>query len=212
MNRSGCVFPNWLWKSICNANYRFSMTVRDPTHSIEVQVTSIDQLFNSLDPFPFLERDLDKSAEEYIVGSAQELPSSAKIKIVIHVAAAQTEKWPERVVEELFRHYFDYRSAGVGRELHELFRVGRRSLSIGVAVLLVSVGLSEISQAAFGHTGIMAIINEGLIILGWVANWRPLEIFLYDWWPIAGRRSLYRRLARATVSFAKEEDVAAKTQ
>jgi hypothetical protein len=188
------------------------MTVRDPTHSIEVQVISIDQLFNSLDPFPFLERDLDKSAEEYIVGSAQELPSSAEIKIVIHVAAAQTEKWPERVVEESFRHYFDYRSAGVGRELHELFRVGRRSLSIGVAVLLVSVGLSEISQATFGHTGIMAIINEGLIILGWVANWRPLEIFLYDWWPIAGRRSLYRRLAKATVSFALVEEVPAGSQ
>ena len=144
------------------------MTVRDPTHSIEVQVTSIDQLFNSLDPFPFLERDLDKSAEEYIVGSAQELPSSAEIKIVIHLAAAQTEKWPERVVEESFRHYFDYRAAGVGRELHELFRVGRRSLSIGVAVLLVSVGLSEISQATFGHTGIMAIINEGLSPDDWV--------------------------------------------
>ena len=188
------------------------MTENDPTHSIEVQVTSIEQLFNSLDPFPFLERDLDKSAEEYIVGWARELPAAAKIRIVIHVAAAQTEKWSVRVVEESFQHYFDYRADGVGRELRELFRVGRRSLSIGVAVLLASVGLSEFSQATFGHNGIVAIINEGLIILGWVANWRPLEIFLYDWWPIAGRRSLYRRLARAKVSFASEEDVPSNIQ
>ena len=39
------------------------------------------------------------------------------------------------------------------------------------------------------------ILSEGLIIIGWVANWRPLEIFLYGWWPLARRRKLYQRLA-----------------
>lgn len=34
---------------------------------------------------------------------------------------------------------------------------------------------------------------------GVVANWRPLEIFLYDWWPIARQRDLYRRLSAAAV-------------
>jgi hypothetical protein len=43
-------------------------------------------------------------------------------------------------------------------------------------------------------------MGEGLIILGWVANWRPLEIFLYEWWPIARRRNLYARLAAAEIA------------
>ena len=47
--------------------------------------------------------------------------------------------------------------------------------------------------------------NEGLIILGWVANWRPVKIFLYDWWPIARRRRLYRRLAVATIRVVAEK-------
>jgi hypothetical protein len=38
-----------------------------------------------------------------------------------------------------------------------------------------------------------------LSILGWVANWKPMEIFLYNWWPIAQRRNLYLRLSRAEV-------------
>jgi hypothetical protein len=42
-------------------------------------------------------------------------------------------------------------------------------------------------------------LQESLIILGWVANWKPIEIFLYDWWPLARRRDLYRRLANASV-------------
>lgn len=181
------------------------MTVDVAKSSIELQVTSLDQLFNSLDPFPFRERDLDKSAEEYIVGWARELPSSAAIDIVIHLPAAETKYWHEREVEDAFHHYFDYRAEVVGRDLHELFRVGRRSLAIGLAVLLVSVGLSELSLRTFGHEGLVAIVNEGLIVLGWVANWRPLEIFLYHWWPIAGQRRLYRRLAAASVSFSVDE-------
>jgi hypothetical protein len=43
-----------------------------------------------------------------------------------------------------------------------------------------------------------------LIILGWVANWRPIEIFLYDWWPLAQRRRLYLRLASAPVEVRED--------
>jgi hypothetical protein len=43
------------------------------------------------------------------------------------------------------------------------------------------------------------LVEESFLILGWVANWRPLEIFLYDWWPLARRRDLYRRLSAAPV-------------
>ena len=32
--------------------------------------------------------------------------------------------------------------------------------------------------------------------MGWVAMWRPLEIFLYDWWPVRRLQVAYERLAR----------------
>jgi len=41
--------------------------------------------------------------------------------------------------------------------------------------------------------------EESLIIVGWVANWKPIETFLYDWWPLRRRRDLYRRLQNAAV-------------
>jgi hypothetical protein len=43
------------------------------------------------------------------------------------------------------------------------------------------------------------LVEESLLILGWVANWRPIEIFFYDWWPVVRKRNLYRRLAVASV-------------
>ena len=46
---------------------------------------------------------------------------------------------------------------------------------------------SSVSSEAFGQFS-----NESLILLAWVANWRPIEIFLYDWLPLLRRRNLYR--------------------
>ena len=64
------------------------------------------------------------------------------------------------------------------------------------------IGKASAGIVGTGYFG--RFYNEGLIILGWVANWRPVEIFLYDWWPIARRRRLYRRLAGARVQVVAE--------
>ncbi len=37
------------------------------------------------------------------------------------------------------------------------------------------------------------------MIGGWVAMWRPLEIFLYDWWPIRAEARLFDRLSAMPV-------------
>ena len=42
----------------------------------KINLNRLSQLFNSLDPSPFHERDLDQDAEDYIVGSAKRLPAS----------------------------------------------------------------------------------------------------------------------------------------
>ena len=43
-------------------------------------------------------------------------------------------------------------------------------------------------------------MTEGLTILGWVAMWRPLQTYLYDWWPLRDERRNLERLARMRVS------------
>jgi hypothetical protein len=43
------------------------------------------------------------------------------------------------------------------------------------------------------------ILRESLTIGGWVSMWRPLEVFLYDWWPIRNEARLSDRLAAMPV-------------
>ncbi len=173
------------------------------TAQIEIRVDDVSQLFDTLDPFPFRERDLDSAAEEFIVGWARELPREAPLAIVVHVPAGAEANGEE--VGGALRRYFGYRAEITSRELRELFRVGRVALAIGIAVLVVCIGASSAITMGLGRDSLAQIAVEGLIIVGWVANWRPIEIFLYDWWPIVRRRQLYRRLAETPVEIKRDQ-------
>jgi hypothetical protein len=154
--------------------------------TIELSVDDIAQIYESLDPYPFHERDLDRDAEDYIVGWARELPHDHNFRILVRMPAAALATPGAR-------------DLGRSRDLRELFRIGRMSLLIGVLVLAACVAGAQYVHLLLGEGPIATITRESLIIMGWVANWRPLEIFLYEWWPVARRRNLYRRLSTAKV-------------
>jgi hypothetical protein len=43
-----------------------------------------------------------------------------------------------------------------------------------------------------GDGGLGWVVRESLVI-GGLAMWRPLEVFLYDWWPIRADARLFGR-------------------
>ena len=57
---------------------------RGHPHTISLKLRDTSQLFNSMDPSPFIEKDLDDDAEEFIVSWAQEFSPNAPIKLRIH--------------------------------------------------------------------------------------------------------------------------------
>jgi hypothetical protein len=164
---------------------------------IEVRLRDLSQLFNLMDPSPFVDRDLDADAEEFIVGWARELPHHGDLELVIHLAT-QPEPDRARGIEEAVRHYFASRVEVKRRELRLMLRRGRASLVIGLVFLGVCFALGRLSQQSLPG-GWNEFTSIGLQIVGWVAMWRPLEIYLYDWWPIRGDVQLLKRLARMKV-------------
>ncbi|MFL5563838.1 MAG: hypothetical protein ACJ77J_01980 [Gemmatimonadaceae bacterium] len=161
---------------------------------IEVHVTDLRMFFNPIDPSPPTERDLESKAEEFIVDWARSARRDAQLALQIEVDTPTSPDEAETVgaaVHEFFRQ----RSLSANRRLSQLFRVGRTSLLIGVASLAVAVTVASLVDGAFGDRAVGALLRETLVIGGWVAMWRPLEIFLYDWWPIRAERKLYERLS-----------------
>lgn len=151
---------------------------------IELRVERIASLFDALDPFPIPSRDLEKHAEDFIVGWARELPKRAPIRILVHLPREEMEHESAPAVADAFRAHFNYRARVAKGDLDELFRVGRWSLAVGLGVLAACVLISRFAQELAGEEYFTRLLSEGILILGWVANWRPLEIFLYEWWPL----------------------------
>ena len=48
-----------------------------------------------------------------------------------------------------------------------------------------------------------SFFKEGVTIAGWVAMWRPLEIYLYEWWPLRRRGQIFDKLSRMPVQVRK---------
>lgn len=178
---------------------------KDELNLIELRIREIPQLFETLDPLPFREKDLDKDAEEYIVSWARELPRNREFRLIIHAPSATLSSAHAPQVEPAFQRYFGYRADAMARDLNELFRLGRTSLAIGIVALAACILLARLVAAFAGGSGFSRFIEESLIILGWVSNWKPIEIFLYDWWPLARQRDLYRKLARASVHLVEAD-------
>lgn len=161
---------------------------------IELRLTSPRQLFNTIDPSPFHEKDLDEAAERYIVGAVENFPDGTALQLQLHLPDDYRNDETREQLGTALHNYFGWRSEETLRDLSRLLRDGRISLFIGLTFL---VFCTLTRQLALHYTDGMAgrLLDEGLLIIGWVALWRPIQTFLYDWWPIRRRLHTLRRVA-----------------
>lgn len=165
---------------------------------VDIKLKNLAQIYNSFDPSPFHERDLDDDAAEYIEEAMTELMGHPHVKMIVHVQD-ETQTLDRNQLVDAIHHYFSYKARAVNLQLKEKLRFGRTSLIIGLLFLAFCF---EISTLLKPNTGTFSqTLWEGLIIIGWVMLWRPLEIFLYSWWPLLGKIRLYRRLENIPVEF-----------
>jgi hypothetical protein len=166
---------------------------------IEVHISELQQIFNSLDPTPFRTRDLDPKAEAFIADWAREKHGDSPLGLLIHVDREAASNEQISTVQSAVRDYFANRADVTRRQLRQLFSRGRTSLVIGLVCVAASILLGNVLENMLQDTRFAGVARESLLIGGWVAMWRPLEVFLYDWWPIRAEARLFDRLSAMTV-------------
>jgi hypothetical protein len=165
---------------------------------IEIRLANVYQLFDPLDPAPLAERSLDWKAEDYIVGSARDLPAAEPLKLVLYLPPAELKSKDAAHLPSAIRNYFDYRLQMTARALRHEWREGRITLAIGLISLMVCISLRQLVHA-FGPGTLQQIAGESLLILGWVAMWRPVQLFMYEWWPLKRDGRIFERLKEMPV-------------
>ncbi len=44
-----------------------------------------------------------------------------------------------------------------------------------------------------------------MLIAGWVSMWKPIQTFLYDWWPVLRKARVYAKMSRMRITLKKAQ-------
>ena len=124
---------------------------------------------------------------------------------MIHLAEHPAGLDPQPLVQEAVHHNFADRARLNRLEFKRLMKEGRRSLLIGLVFLSTCLLLSELLLLREAD-GLWKVIRESLTIGGWVAMWRPLQIYLYEWWPLRRRGKIFQKLSRMPVEVRRTDE------
>lgn len=166
---------------------------------IDLHVRTARHLFDNRDPAPFRERDLAPEAVEYVLDAADEIPHDEPLRLVVTIAEASDADLTADVVRDAIRTHVEYERHRLSLALTRHLRRGYLAFVVGLVTLASLLTLAEFtSLLSAGH--LREVVHEGLVITGWVAMWRPLELLLYDWWPILQERRRFDRLRQADLT------------
>ena len=168
--------------------------------TVSIHVRDLAQLFNSLDPSPFWDRDLDHVAAQFIEEEFNEKRSAQTWHLHVHTAAGGALAAD---LQPAVEHYYTRMAHSTALRLREQLRLGEFALLGGSAIFLLSMSARGILASVAAH-GLSRLLDEGLIILAWLALWRPVETLVYGWVPLYRQRRLYQRLAAIKVTVRME--------
>ena len=161
---------------------------------IEIKLSSVMQLFNSFDPAPFHEKELDSAAEHYIVDTVSDFPKKTRLKIVIYLPPdiATTERAMK--IPAAIHNHFQYKMLVSDRKFRTHFRHGRITLLIGLSFLTIALVARQYVSTLENHI-VAQLFADALLIIGWAAMWEPITVLLYELWPIIQMKKTYEKIS-----------------
>ncbi len=168
---------------------------------LEIKIKNINQLFNSLDPSPFIEKDLDDDAVEYIFTYYGEFHLKTKIKMMIHLPESKRGKFNENHIKSSIKNFFVYRNMIANNNIILKIAEGKQSIFVGLGFLIMCLSLKYMISTYLVNNIFTIIASEALMILGWVAMWKPINNILYDWWPLQLHKKLYEKISKSEIEF-----------
>lgn len=179
--------------------------VIDGKHIVELKLRTPNQLFDERDPSPFRERDLDDDAARYILGSYSDLKEQDEAKISLYFETLGEFKDRPAVIAEAIHAFYRYEAESKRRQLRDIFRQGFMSLLIGLTFLFLCTWAPHIFERQSTWT-VGKFLSEGLHVMGWVAMWKPISIFLYEWWPVNEERLTFTELSEIEIDIRLRDE------
>ncbi|MEX2597656.1 MAG: hypothetical protein WEC59_12085 [Salibacteraceae bacterium] len=105
-------------------------------------------------------------------------------KLILHLPANTTKETNTLELVEAIKKYCGSKIDIARNDYRMLILTGKKALLVGIFFLGLCLSLSYLIQEQMLFPDLAKyFVKEGLYIIGWVGMWKPIEIFLYEWWP-----------------------------
>ena len=149
-------------------------------------------------------RRLNADAEEYLIEESSIQPHHTYISLQLHLRAGTADRVQD--ITNAIRQHFAYKKKKSERQLAQTLRLGWRSLLIAIVFLGILASLTFIMVRLLPQGGVTIVLQEILIVLGWVALWRPADLLLYEWRSFKKEVNLFARLEKCEVDVIMEKE------
>lgn len=167
---------------------------------IEMALDEPFDIYDDKDPSPLKMRDFSKSVQEYIIEGVLVIPKNKKIRIDFYFYKFNITQEEILLLEKSYKAFFAYEIRLKHYEMKQKLKQGFRSMLSGLLFLFCCMHISRTFFLS-DSTLLSSFAAEGLNVLGWVSLWNPVQVFLYELWPISQKRKLLERSLRAQTKF-----------
>ncbi|MCX6972082.1 MAG: hypothetical protein NTV93_18300 [Verrucomicrobia bacterium] len=176
-----------------------------PQETLSIQVRSVEEMLHA--ESPVISSRLHPDVSEALWNAIRQVNPRAGFRFEIIVPAPDLSR--EGDVREAVQKHFHSEVAAFSEGIREIVWNGWASARIGgslaLFLLLISEGLLLLNERMLPE-----FLSRGLVIVAWVALWRPAELLVYEHLPLRKQRMLARKAAEAHVVLRPAESLCRK--
>jgi hypothetical protein len=175
--------------------------IRNRTLDVRLELADPRELFAAPTADPLAGRPYGESGVDRILNQLRPKPGREVRATIVLPESARAPDLEARTRGALAR-YFDARIAHNRNDNRSLWHEGRATLTRGLLFLAICMlGSHIVGAPKYLHPVFARFLDEGFVIAGWVALWWPLDVLLYQHWPLARERRMYEALKRMELKF-----------
>jgi hypothetical protein len=167
------------------------------THTLTLNLERLEELLDPPHACPLQGRFEERSGVDRMMDAlradySRRLEGIHARLILDELPSAETKVQVDRALRELSL----YQDTRLGEQLVSVRREGLIALRMGLVFVVACVVASvAVDKMTFLPELLRTLFSGGIVIAGWVALWHPMELLLYERWPILRDRKLYRLIA-----------------
>ncbi len=142
-------------------------------------------------------RFITNDAENFLIDEALQFSPKTAFQISIRINGPSSVSSAN--IATAIKKHFEFRKERSLRKLRNTLTMGWKNLVVGIVFLGLLVFTVLMASKTIPEGSFSTTIRELLIILGWVALWRPADLLLYEWRPFKREADLFQQLADAKV-------------